>query len=207
MPSLQSHAAPPLLAVDIDPYVPPVARTDFSSDRSPGRLRRDTSARRRGAGEGRPAVRSERARPRMRINSWWHRLPDRTARRRLGWHQASRFPPALLGRLLVLPYYPLSPEMLSGIVRLQLGRIARRVRDNHAIVLRYDDAVVDHIVARCTEIASGGRMIDAILTNTMLPAMSIALLERQMRGEEVVAITVGGDEDALTIASRRRRRH
>ncbi len=100
------------------------------------------------------------------------------------------FPPALLGRLLVLPYYPLSPAMLTGIVGLQLDRIVRRVRDNHDIALDYDQAVVEHIVARCTEVASGGRMIDAILTNTMLPAMSVALLERQMRGERVAAITM-----------------
>jgi type VI secretion system protein VasG len=100
------------------------------------------------------------------------------------------FPPALLGRLLVLPYYPLSPAMLTGIVGLQLDRIVRRVRDNHDIALDYDQAVVDHIVARCTEVASGGRMIDAILTNTMLPAMSVALLERQISGERVAAITV-----------------
>ncbi len=101
------------------------------------------------------------------------------------------FPPALLGRLLVLPYYPLSPTMLSGIVRLQLDRVVRRVRDNHGIALTYGQDVIHHIVARCTEVASGGRMIDAILTNTMLPDMSIALLERQMRGEEVTAIEVG----------------
>ncbi|MEG3088570.1 type VI secretion system ATPase TssH [Sphingomonas sp. PB4P5] len=107
------------------------------------------------------------------------------------------FPPALLGRLLVLPYYPLSPAMLGGIVRLQLGRIVRRVRDNHGIVLSYDENVVDHIVARCTEVASGGRMIDAILTNTMLPDMSVALLERQVAGEEVTAVAVRAEEAGL----------
>jgi type VI secretion system protein VasG len=108
------------------------------------------------------------------------------------------FPPALLGRLLVLPYYPLSHDMLTGIARLQLDRIARRIGDHHAIALSYGDAVVDHIVWRCTEGASGGRMIDAILTNTMLPAMSVALLERQMIGEDVAAITVTVEDDALT---------
>ena len=100
------------------------------------------------------------------------------------------FPPALLGRLQVLPYYPLSKTVLAGIVRLQLGRIERRIADNHGIAVTIDPAVVDHIVERCTEIASGGRMIDAILTNTMLPDMSVALLERKMRGEEVAAIAV-----------------
>jgi type VI secretion system protein VasG len=110
------------------------------------------------------------------------------------------FPPALLGRLLVLPYYPLSPTMLGGIVRLQLNRIVRRVRDNHGIVLSYDENVVEHIVTRCTEVASGGRMIDAILTNTMLPDMSVALLERQVAGEEVTAVAVRAEEDGLAYA-------
>ncbi len=108
------------------------------------------------------------------------------------------FPPALLGRLLVLPYYPLSPTMLQGIVRLQLDRVVKRVRENHAITLSYGQDVVDHIVARCTEVASGGRMIDAILTNTMLPDMSIALLERQMRGEEVTGIELKVGAERLT---------
>jgi type VI secretion system protein VasG len=101
------------------------------------------------------------------------------------------FPPALLGRLIVLPYYPLSPDMMQGIVRLQLNRVKKRIAENHGIVFAYDQAVVDLIVSRCTEVASGGRMIDAILTNTMLPELSIALLERQMAGEEVTGITVG----------------
>jgi type VI secretion system protein VasG len=104
------------------------------------------------------------------------------------------FPPALLGRLVVLPYYPLSPEMLKGIVRLQLGRIVRRLKDNHDIDFSYGDDVVDLIVSRCNEVASGGRVIDAILTNTMLPELSIELLTRQMRGEEVRGIEVGVNE-------------
>jgi type VI secretion system protein VasG len=107
------------------------------------------------------------------------------------------FPPALLGRLLVLPYYPLSPTMLGGIVRLQLDRIKRRIADNHKIQFAYGQDVVDLIVSRCNEVASGGRMIDAILTNTMLPEMSIALLERQMSGEEVAGITVRAGADGF----------
>ncbi|QCB43212.1 type VI secretion system ATPase TssH [Sphingomonas sp. PAMC26645] len=100
------------------------------------------------------------------------------------------FPPALLGRLQVLPYYPLGRSVLGGIVRLQLARIERRIADNHGIAMTIDEAVVQHIVDRCTELASGGRMIDAILTNTMLPDMSVALLERRMRSEEVSEIRV-----------------
>ena len=108
------------------------------------------------------------------------------------------FPPALLGRLQVIPYYPLSPEMLAGIVRIQLDRIQRRIADNHGIELDYAPEVVDLIVSRCNEVASGGRVIDAILTNTMLPQMSIALLERQMTGGEVQRIRVGVGGDGFT---------
>lgn len=107
------------------------------------------------------------------------------------------FPPALLGRLLVLPYYPLSPSMLDGIVKLQLNRIVKRIQENHGIRFSYDQAVVDLIVSRCNEVASGGRMIDAILTNTMLPELSIALLERQMSGEEIESIHVGVGGDGF----------
>jgi type VI secretion system protein VasG len=110
------------------------------------------------------------------------------------------FPPALLGRLIVLPYYPLSPTMLEGIVGLQLDRIKKRIAENHGIVFAYDQAVTALIVSRCTEVASGGRMIDAILTNTMLPELSVALLERQMAGEEIAKITVSVENSTFTYA-------
>jgi type VI secretion system protein VasG len=92
-----------------------------------------------------------------------------------------KFPAALLGRLVVIPYYPLSDTMLANIVRLQLGRIAKRVVEHHRIPFHYDDEAVKLIVSRCTEIESGGRMIDAILTNTVLPAISREFLTRTMR--------------------------
>ena len=105
------------------------------------------------------------------------------------------FPPALLGRLMVLPYYPLSPTMLQGIVRLQMARVVKRFMENHGIVFSYSQEVVDLIVSRCNEVASGGRVIDAILTNTMLPEISVQLLEKQMSGEpiETIDVTVDGD--------------
>lgn len=90
------------------------------------------------------------------------------------------FPPALIGRLVTIPYYPLSGEMLGGIVRLQLGRIGKRLRDNHGAGFRYDDAVVEHIVAQCNDPDSGGRMIDNIITNSMLPALSRSILNLQL---------------------------
>jgi type VI secretion system protein VasG len=92
------------------------------------------------------------------------------------------FPAALLGRLVVIPYYPLSDAMLANIVRLQLGRIARRVTEHHRIPFTYEEAAVELIVSRCTELESGGRMIDAILTNTVLPAISREFLTRTMNG-------------------------
>ncbi|MDN3920025.1 type VI secretion system ATPase TssH [Roseateles violae] len=89
-----------------------------------------------------------------------------------------QFPAALLGRLSVVPYYPLSVGMLGQIVRLQLDRIGRRIAANHAIPFEYDDEVVALVVARCTEAESGGRVVDAILTNTVLPRISLELLQR-----------------------------
>jgi len=100
------------------------------------------------------------------------------------------FPAALLGRLVTIPYYPLTPKMLAMIARLQLGRIGKRVRQNHGVPFEYSDAVVDTIVSRCQELESGGRMIDAILTNTMLPAISNEFLKRLMLGEKVGRVAV-----------------
>ena len=101
------------------------------------------------------------------------------------------FPAALLGRLVVIPYYPLSDEMLASIVRLQLGRIAKRVTEHHKIPFTYDDDAVKLIVSRCTEVESGGRMIDAILTNTVLPAISREFLTRTMAGQSLNGVRAG----------------
>ncbi|QEL21319.1 type VI secretion system ATPase TssH [Bosea sp. F3-2] len=90
------------------------------------------------------------------------------------------FPPALIGRLVTIPYYPLSSDMLAGIVRLQLGRIGKRLAENHKATFAYDDAVVEHIVGQCNDPDSGGRMIDNIITNSMLPALSRAILNLQL---------------------------
>jgi type VI secretion system protein VasG len=100
------------------------------------------------------------------------------------------FPPALLGRLVVIPYYPLSDEMVGAITRLQLGRIKKRIRANHGIPFTYDDSVVQLIVDRCTEVESGGRMIDAILTNTVLPTISRQFLGRMAESEPVAKVHV-----------------
>ena len=100
------------------------------------------------------------------------------------------FPAALLGRLQVIPYYPLSDELLGNIIRLQLGRIKKRVAENHKVAFDYDDAVVQLIASRCTEIESGGRMIDAILTNTILPRLSEEFLRRSIDGVALQRISM-----------------
>ena len=96
------------------------------------------------------------------------------------------------GRHPVLP--AVSDEMIGNIARLQLGRIAKRISDNHKIPFTYDDEVVKLIVSRCTELESGGRMIDAILTNTLLPVISKELLTRMMEGKTAARIAVSVKE-------------
>jgi type VI secretion system protein VasG len=100
------------------------------------------------------------------------------------------FPAALLGRIVTIPYYPLSDAMVESIARLQLGRIEKRVRRNHNVPFTYTDAVVNLIRSRCTELESGGRMIDAILTNTVLPTISEQFLTRMLEGKTVQGIRV-----------------
>jgi type VI secretion system protein VasG len=101
------------------------------------------------------------------------------------------FPPALLGRLVTIPYYPLSDEMLGKIVALQLNRIKKRIEARYKMPFNYDEDVVKLVVSRCTESESGGRMIDAILTNTMLPEISREFLTRTMQAVPIVGVKVG----------------
>jgi type VI secretion system protein VasG len=107
------------------------------------------------------------------------------------------FPPALLGRMVAIPYYPLSDEMLGQIVRLQLNRIKKRVEARYKIPFTYSEDVVKLVVSRCTESESGGRMIDAILTNTMLPEISREFLERMMSGETIQKVEVTSDGNGM----------
>ena len=100
------------------------------------------------------------------------------------------FPPALLGRLVVIPYFPLSPHMIAEITRLQLNRIKKRVETAHGVPFVYTQAVIDQIVSRCQEVESGGRMIDAIVTNTMLPDISGEFLRRMMTGVPVARVAL-----------------
>ncbi len=110
------------------------------------------------------------------------------------------FPPALLGRMVTIPYYPLSDDMLRAIIRLQLGRVAERVTRTRQVPFTYDEAVVAQIALRCTRLESGGRMIDAILTNSVLPRISTAFLARVIDGRTLARVHVGVEQEEFTYA-------
>ncbi len=100
------------------------------------------------------------------------------------------FPAALLGRLVVVPFFPLTDEVIRAIIKLQLGRIQKRIAENNGVELTYDDAVVDLVAERCTDVQSGARVVDAILTHSLLPSISSEFLNRLMSGAEVSKVHV-----------------
>lgn len=108
------------------------------------------------------------------------------------------FPAALLGRLVVVPYYPISDETLKLITRLQLSRIGRRTQENHKIPFSYDDKAVDLITSRCTDVESGARTVDSILTNTLLPEIGQELLTRLMEGKTAKRVHIGTKKSNFT---------
>ncbi|MDP2897747.1 MAG: type VI secretion system ATPase TssH [bacterium] len=101
------------------------------------------------------------------------------------------FPAALLGRLVVVPFYPISNEVLQKIIRLQLSRIERRMAERHQVSLSYDESVVELVRSRCTAAETGARMVDAILTHSLLPEISREILTRLMEGKTVDKVHVG----------------
>lgn len=106
-------------------------------------------------------------------------------------HLLEVFPPALIGRIVTIPYFPLSSEVLGGIVRLKLNAIVGRMKAGHGARMTYSDDVIAHIVAQCNDPDSGGRMVDNIITNTILPDLSRAVLTRSLDGVEFSEVTVG----------------
>jgi len=110
------------------------------------------------------------------------------------------FPAALLGRIVSIPYFPLSASMLDSIVRLQLDRIDRRIRTNHGAAFVYDDAVVGHIVSKCNDPDSGGRMIDNIITNTLLPALSANFSRKSLAKETITQALVAIENNDFAYA-------
>jgi type VI secretion system protein VasG len=105
------------------------------------------------------------------------------------------FKPALLGRMAVVPYYPVSDEVMRRIIRLQLERVGRRLSENHGAAFGYDEAVVNEIAGRCEEVETGARNIDHILTRTLLPEMSNEFLSCMAEGKSVSRVHVGVNGD------------
>lgn len=101
------------------------------------------------------------------------------------------FKPAFLGRLVIIPYYPVGDDAMKKIVRLKLGKITRRLAESHRIQFTFDDALVDEVARRCTEVESGARNVDNILTNSLLPEISQRLLEEIAEGRKPEAIRAG----------------
>lgn len=107
----------------------------------------------------------------------------------------AHFKPAFLGRLKVIPYYPIVDENLKKIVRLKLNKVVKRMAMNRGTTFTYSDDIVDAIASRCTEVDSGARNIDNIMSNSLMPEMSREILTRMAAGEEIekVNVTMGGE--------------
>ncbi len=103
------------------------------------------------------------------------------------------FKPAFLGRVNLVPYFPLSPQIIRQIVELQLGRISRRVQESYGAKFAWDKELADVIAARCTETSSGARNVEKILSRTLLPELSAEVLSRLADGATINGVTVGVD--------------
>lgn len=105
-----------------------------------------------------------------------------------------QFKPALLGRMKTVPFYPISDDVLEAIIRLKLDRVAKRVHTNHKADFVYDDALVDAVFARCTEVDSGARNVDHILNGTILPEIAGEVLSRMAEGAAIQKIKVSANK-------------
>jgi type VI secretion system protein VasG len=101
------------------------------------------------------------------------------------------FKPAFLGRAIVVPYYPIADDIMKKIIELQLGRIRSRLMENHRAEFTYDPGVVEEVAKRCTEVESGARNVDHILTRTLLPEISRQFLGRMATGEPISRVRIG----------------
>jgi type VI secretion system protein VasG len=105
------------------------------------------------------------------------------------------FKPAFLGRMVIIPYFPVRDEALKKIIHLKLAKIVRRLHETHKVKLAFDDALIEEVARRCTEVESGARNVDNILTNTLLPEISKQLLGKMAAGEkmETIRVSIGPD--------------
>ncbi|HZO57698.1 MAG TPA: type VI secretion system ATPase TssH [Bryobacteraceae bacterium] len=111
------------------------------------------------------------------------------------------FQPAFLGRMVIIPYYPVRDEVLKQIIVLKLNKIKRRIQENHRVALTWDDKLLQAVADRCTEVESGARNVDNILTNTLLPDMARRLLEGIAAGTRPETVTVTAASDGSFVYS------
>jgi type VI secretion system protein VasG len=111
------------------------------------------------------------------------------------------FKPAFLGRLVIIPYFPIRDEAMKQIIRLKLGKIVRRLEATHRVALTYGEDLIDAVAKRCTEVESGARNVDNILTNTLLPQISRQILSSMAEGGRPESIHAGIGEDGSFVYS------
>ncbi len=109
-------------------------------------------------------------------------------------HLTKVFPDALLNRLAVVPFLPISKDMLKAIIRLNLSKVQKRVKENHKIPFTFDESVPELIATRCTELERGARMVEALITNSMLPEIGQEMLARMMDGKPLKRVHIGAAE-------------
>ena len=103
---------------------------------------------------------------------------------------SKHFKPALLARMTIVPYFPIAPDALKGIARLKLGKLAARCKEAHNLELAIDDAVIDAIAARCTEVETGARNVDHIINGQLTPKLATEILTHLGSGTMPARITV-----------------
>ena len=108
------------------------------------------------------------------------------------------FPAALIGRMSIVPYYPLSTKSLNHIIDLKLSKIVKRVKENYGALFTFTQALRDEIISRCNNIASGARMIDAIISNDLLPEISSQFLEKTMNGRKIISVEADCSDHKFT---------
>lgn len=107
------------------------------------------------------------------------------------------FKPAFLGRITVIPYFPLEDDVMRRIIRLKLRKVARRVNENYNAKFDYTDAVVSAIAARCTEVDTGARNVDKILNKTLLPELSNEFLTSMAEAKSFTRVLVDADDSGF----------
>jgi type VI secretion system protein VasG len=110
------------------------------------------------------------------------------------------FPDALLNRLVVVPYYPISKEVLRSIIKLQLKRVQKRVMENHKVPMTIEPSAEELIASRCTELERGARMVDAMITQTLLPDIGKEFLTRLAEGKPVKRVDVSAKDGQFQYA-------